>query len=281
MKQKNNEKKSILTTEEIDEIIEIIEEDICEVAIDELIRKRNILLEFFKDMSDSINNWVGPDLKHASLHSVDELSYSDFLFAVTDLAEHYINVHHKDINTNIILGIDDSLLIGLNGDPTINRKTNRSDFNELKITEGISAFLRENDMIEHSTVIKEDKDSEIKHLPVDDLGFVLLYELTPTACTGPGLIYVFIPSTLIEYKFNTIKENIENNNSKKVTLTAKLGEVKIDSDDLERTNEYDIISLNKKANAPIEIYLKDKKLFEGIAVEKEDNTLGVVVTKKF
>ena len=212
MKEKDNVLSRVLTVEEIDELLKTVDEADDEESLEELEatkRKREdrqALLEFFRDMSDSINRWVGHDLKYASLHSMEELAYTDFVFAVTNLAEHYISVHDKDINTNIVMGIDKSLLIGLNGEPTINRKTGRSDFNELKITEGIASYLKKNNIVDVATVVKEDKNSEMKHLPEDEPGFVLLYELIPRAATSSGLIYLFIPSKLVKPKIDDIKK---------------------------------------------------------------------------
>lgn len=289
MEGKNNISDRIFTAEEIDELLKIVDElDIDDELSEPLEATKNerednrALLDFFSTMPGSIDKWVGPDLKYASLYSITELEYSDFIFATINLAEHYISVHDKDIDTNIVMGIDESLLIGLNGDPTINRKTGRSDFNELKITEGIASYLKKNNIVDIATVVKEDKNSEMKHLPEDEPGFVLLYELIPRAATSSGLIYLFIPSKLVKPKIDDIKKinATKDNVSEKLTLTAKLGDIDIDLNDLDKLNEYDIISLNKKANAPVEIYLKDKKLFEGLAIEKEDNTLGVVITKK-
>ena len=294
---------SILSQEEINMLLDVIDEDKDEVEPisdknlydfrrPNIIAKEDlrILRDFFREMEEEIKDWVGHDLRYASLHSIDQVKYSEFLLSISDLAEHYINIQRNEINTNIVLGIDDSLLIGLNGDPSINRKTNRSEFNELKIAEGIASFLKKNNVITNAVVIKEDKDTEMKQFPEYYPGMYLLYELY-TKGISTGCVHIFIPFEIIKFKIKEIEERLKeiknsnnsNNSNKeiKINLTAKLGETEIDLNTLKNLTEFDTFFLNRKTNDPIEIYSGNKKFFEGEVIVNENDDLGIVITKNF
>lgn len=289
-------KKEIFTQDEIESLLAIVDEaeeaeETSDTKLFDFKRPHFLLKEdkhniksFFEGMENSIIDWVGHDLKSISLHSADYLSYSEFITCATDLAEHYIEGYCKNteinLNTNIVLGIDNTLLIGLNGDPGINIKTGISEFNELKIAEGIVAFLEDNNIIDAGNIISKNKDYKGKQFPGYHPGVVLMYEII-TKNQHSGLIYVFIPFEIIKCKIEDIKEKVKEteyqNKTQTLLLTAKLGEVEISMEDLKKC---DTLFLNRKANEPIELYSGNTKVCEGEVIVKEDDTLGIIITKK-
>lgn len=285
----------ILTQDEINALLAIIDETdeedknsdviLFDFKRPHFIRKGDIhdIQTFFENMRHSIKHWVGHDIQRISLHSVDYLSYSDFTACITDLAEHYIEVHCKkaeaNLDTNVVLGIDDTLLIGLNGASNLNKKTGVSEFNELKIAEGIVSFLEDNNVIDSGNVLSQDKDYKEKQFPGYYPGIVALYEIF-TVNQSSGLFYMFIPFELIKYKLSEIKGTVAeiDNQDKlnKLSITAKLGEAEISLSDLKENNT---IFLNKKADDPIELHLGCTKVGEGEVIVKDDDTLGIIITK--
>ena len=208
MENKDNLITKVLTIEEINELLKTVdetddEEEVEEDAeykkkVEEIRKERRVLLNLFGEATEALKAWFGRELKYAKLHSLDIMSYADFVMSCIDLSEYYIAINDENINTNIILSIDESILIGLNGDPTLDEKTEVSDINELRIVEAIASFVKENKIASNTTVVKEDRNSEMKQFPEDKEGIVLLYELIPNACTRSGIVMMFVPRELVK-----------------------------------------------------------------------------------
>lgn len=77
---------------------------------------------------------------------------------------------------------------------------------------------------------------------------------------------------------NILSANVDVIKDLKVSLNVILGESSLRVDELMSLKEGSIVKVNKKANADLDIYIKDKLVARGVMVVVDDN-FGIKVTE--